>query len=102
LASSCLTQARAKHRTLKVGAYQELLEASRQRFADPLHQERYHHRGEVVESVFGFLRSVLGFGRWMLRGRERVASEAVLWKLAYQFRKVQTARQAQTKALRAA
>lgn len=102
LASACLMQAKAKHRTLKVGAYQAVLEASLQRFADPVHQERYHHRGEVVESVFGFLRSVLGFGRWLLRGRERVGCEAVLWKLAYQLRKVQAARQGQAKALRAA
>jgi transposase len=91
LAAVCLTQANAKHRTLQVGQYQEWLKAARQRFAEPEHQERYRHRGEAVETVFGFLRGTLGYVRWLLRGQEKVASEARLFKTAYQFRKVHCA-----------
>jgi hypothetical protein len=89
--SDCLTKANARHRTLKVGDDHEQLEAARQRFAEPAHQDRYHHRGEQVETVFGFLRATLGFTRWWLRGAEKIAAEAALLKTAYQFRKIHKA-----------
>lgn len=89
--SDCLTKANAQHRTLKVGDDHELLAAARQRFAEPAHQERYRHRAEQVETIFGFLRGTLGFTRWWLRGAEKVAAEAKLFKTAYQFRKVHKA-----------
>jgi hypothetical protein len=90
-ASVCLCQAGAKRRTLKVGGSAALLEAARQRFAEAAHQERYRHRGEVVETVFGFLRAVLGYRGWLLRGRVGVACEGRLFKVAYQVRKVHVA-----------
>jgi hypothetical protein len=94
-AGACLRQAGAQRRTLKVGAYHALLEAARQRFNDPAQRERYRHRGEVVETVFGFVRGVLGYTRWWLRGAERVACEGRLIKTAYQLRKVHGAWAAQ-------
>jgi len=84
----CLRQKKAQHRTLKVGEHAELLAGVRQRFADPAHQERYRHRAEVVETVFGFLRGTLGYHRWLLRGAAGVEAEGRLFKLAYQVRKV--------------
>jgi DDE family transposase/transposase-like protein DUF772 len=87
-ARACLSQANAAHRTLKLGDYAALLEAARQRFTEPAHQERYRHRGEVVETVFGVLRATLGYGQWLLRGREGVACEGRLFKVGYQLRKV--------------
>jgi transposase len=87
-APDCLSQPDAKYRQTYRGEYTEALEAARQRFGDADHQARYHHRGEVVESVFGFLRGTLGYRRFLLRGKERVASEATLFKTAYQLRKV--------------
>lgn len=88
LASVCLTQAKAKRRTLRVGEEQPTLAAALRRFAEAGHQERYRHRGEVVESVFGFVRGVLGYRRFLLRGKERVACEGRLIKVGYQLRKV--------------
>ena len=82
---------KAKRRTLKVGEDHVILEEARQRFADPEHVERYHHRGEAVETVFAFLRGALGYTRWTLRGDERVSCESRLFKLAYQVRKVHIA-----------
>jgi transposase len=87
--SECLLYPEAQYRTVTVGEYQAELDAARQRFDDPAHRERYRHRGEVVETVFGFVRETLGYGRWLLRGVERVGCEARLIKLAYQLRKVQ-------------
>ena len=91
LAAQCLTQKKAKHRTLMVGQYHEDLAAARQRFEEPEHQERYRHRGDAVETVFGFVRGTLGYARWLLRGREGVAREGRLFKMAYQIRKIHRA-----------
>jgi transposase len=90
-AAECLRTATAKHRTLRVGDDAAVLAAAQQRFATPAYQERYRHRGEMVETVFGFLRGTLGYGRWILRGAQKVKAEARLLKTAYQFRKVHQA-----------
>jgi transposase len=89
-AGECLRQKGARHRTLKVSEHADLLGAALQRFNDPAHVERYHHRGEAVETVFAAMRTTLNVGRWLLRGDERVRSEAKLLKAAYQVRKVHT------------
>jgi len=88
LAGSCLSQPKAKYRTLAVSEHHDILQAARERFADPEHVQRYHRRADAVETVFGFMRSVLGYTRWMLRGGDRVACEGRLFKLGYQMRKV--------------
>jgi transposase len=88
LAGQCLTQANAKHRTVSRGEYHEELAAARKQFEDPEHQERYRHRGEAVETVFGFVRGVLGYTRWLLRGQQGVAREGQLFAIAYQIRKI--------------
>jgi transposase len=89
LAKQCLTQKGAKHRMLKVSEYEAELTAARERFNEPEHRARYTHRGEVVETVFGFVRGTLGYVRWLLRGKERVECEARCIKIGYQLRKVQ-------------
>jgi hypothetical protein len=92
LAAQCLTQPAAQYRTMKISEYEPELTAARERFNEPAHRQRYRHRGEVVESVFGFLRATLGYGRFLLRGKERVGCEARLMKVAYQLRKIQAQR----------
>lgn len=89
--TDCLRQENAQHRMLKVADDHELLEAARQRFGEKEHRDRYHHRGEEVETVFGFLRGTLGYLRWQLRGAKKVECEAKLFKTAYQMRKVHRA-----------
>jgi hypothetical protein len=91
LATRCLSIPKAAHRTLRVSRYAAALEAARNRFAEPAHQQRYRHRGEQVETVFGFLRGALGYNRWLLRGNAHVAAEARLFKIAYQVRKIHAA-----------
>jgi transposase len=88
LASQCLTQSRAKYRNLHVGQNHAVLDKARERFEQPEHQERYHDRGPSVETVFGFLRAVLGYRRWSLRGSEKTACEGSLFTIAYQVRKL--------------
>jgi L-lactate utilization protein LutC len=91
LAAACLKQTTAKRRTILISIYDDILEQARQRFSDPVHQDRYHHRAEAVETVFGFIRSALGYGRWMLRGEAGVRNEIALITAAYQFRKIHQA-----------
>lgn len=91
LADQCLTKATTKHRTLKIGAYHDVLVADQQRFTDPEHRRRYRQRGHAVETIFGFLRGTLGYMRWLLRGEHGVSCEASLFKTAYQLRKVHVA-----------
>ena len=84
----CMTRKTGKRRTMRVSENHEVLQAHLARFSEPDHEDRYHHRGSSVETVFGFTRGVLSFHRWSLRGKVRVACESVLFKAAYQFRKV--------------
>ena len=88
MASECLTQPHAKRRSVKMADHGEALEAARKRFPDPEHVGRYRRRGPAVETVFAYMRAILGYTRWLLRGKEGVAAEATLFKLAYQTRKV--------------
>lgn len=88
LAAACLSKPTAKFRSVMRSDNAEVLEAARERFKDPEHVARYNGRGMHVETVFAFLRSVLGYSRWMVRGKERVACEAKLLKTSYQLRKI--------------
>jgi transposase len=88
LRSQCGRKERGKHRTLHVLVNKAIIEAHLARFKDETHRQRYRKRGPAIETVFGFMRSVLGYLRWQLRGTERIQCEARLFKAAYQFRKI--------------
>ena len=90
LRAACGCRPKSAYRTISIGINHEILQAIQDRFNDPEHVERYNQRGNAVETVFGFLRSVLGFNRWSVRGKKRVAAEAELFNAALQFRKVHT------------
>jgi hypothetical protein len=90
LRACCGNRPDSKYRNLSVGVHHDALYADQQRFADPEHIQRYRKRGHAVETTFGFLRGVLGYVRWMLRGAERVKAEAKLFNAALQVRKIHT------------
>jgi len=90
LAEQCLTQKNAKKRTHKVAVQSEEIAKVLARFKEPEHHERYNGRGAAIETVFGFIRSVLGINRWQVRGKNKVATEATLIGCAYQIRKIQS------------
>lgn len=87
LAKTCLKQPNAERRTIKVGVADATLRPLLQRFDKLEHRQRYGRR-YIVETVFGFLRSVLGYSRWLLRGTQGVESEGALFTAAYQIRKI--------------
>jgi len=88
LAAVCLQQKTAKRRHLEKAVRSEQIQAVLDRFNEPEHRKRYRRRGDCVETVFGFIRSVLGITRWQLRGSDRVAAEGKLIACAYQIRKI--------------
>lgn len=90
LRSACGQKAQGNHRTLRIGVHKAAIAEHLARFSEQEHRERYRRRAPAIETVFGFMRSVLGFVRWQLRGSERVGCEANLFKAAYQIRKIHT------------
>jgi transposase len=53
---------------------------------------RYKKRKQTVEPVFGIIKSAIGFTRFRLRGRQRVALEWLLVALAYNCRRLHNLR----------
>lgn len=90
LGASCLSSNKSVYRTLKVQEDADLLEQVQARFGQADHRRLYFHRAPEVETIFGFMRRVLGFERWSVRGEARVSCEASLLKVAYQLRKIHT------------
>lgn len=92
LAAACLRNSTSKRRTTSRAVDENNpVDTALARFTDPEHRQRYHDRGMIVETVFAFLRHILGYRRWMVRGKKPVAAEGTLFKTAYQFRKVHCA-----------
>jgi hypothetical protein len=48
----------------------------------------YKKRKETVEPVVGIIKSVMGFGQFMLRGIEKVNAEWALVRLSYNFKRL--------------
>jgi transposase len=88
LAQVCLQKPGTKRRTLSVRPHNDRISKYLSRFDDPQVCTRYHARGPCVETVFAFLRRVLGFAQWSVRGATKIASEGELLKCTYQVRKL--------------
>ena len=58
-------------------------EVMKHRLATAVGKQKYKLRQQTVESVFGIIKSVLGFRRFLLRGLEKVKLEWTLVSLAY-------------------
>jgi len=63
-------------------------EGMRRRLRTATGRAAYKKRKETVEPVFGIIKSVMGFRRFLLRGRGKVALEWSLVTLAYNFRRL--------------
>lgn len=77
-----------QYRTVRISASKADIAGHLDRFSQEEHRQRYRRRGPAVETVFGFMRAVLNYDRWKLRGSDRIGAEATLFKAAYQIRKV--------------
>jgi transposase len=63
-------------RTITRHVLEELREAVSKRFDQPEIRRIYERRKARVEHPFGYIKKVLGFGQFLLRGREGVRAEA--------------------------
>lgn len=89
---------KSKRRQVSITEDHEIDQLAQARFYDEAHQARYRQRGPQVETVFAFLRHVMGYSRWLLRGK-KVAVEQLLFGLAYQLRKLQLQRKRATQGI---
>lgn len=64
-----------------------LVETMKLKLSTPLGKEVYKKRGNLSESPFGFIRRVMKFNQFSLRGLQNVQGEANLLILAYNLRK---------------
>jgi len=63
-------------------------EGMRRRLRTATGRAAYKKRKETVEPVFGIIKSVMGFRRFLLRGLRKVSLEWSLVTLAYNFRRI--------------
>jgi transposase len=63
-------------------------EGMRRRLRTATGRAAYKKRKETVEPVFGIIKAVMGFRRFLLRGKQKVSLEWSLVTLAYNFRRV--------------
>lgn len=54
------------------------------------HPELLRQRGSLIEHVFGTIKSALGHTHFLTKGKEKVATEASLMALSYNFKRVTT------------
>ena len=64
------------------------LEAMRHRLQTPAGKKRYALRKQVVEPVFGIIKSVLGFRQCLLRGLDQVRSEWSLVTMSWNIKRM--------------
>jgi transposase len=87
-AERCLKKPDGKRRYLWVRPHAESMKSYLEKFQDSEMQRKYYARGPGVETVFAYLRRIIGFTRWSLRGKEKVSAEGSLLLCAYQLRKL--------------
>lgn len=63
-------------------------EVMKHRLATAVGKQKYKLRQQTVEPIFGIIKSVLGFRRFMLRGLEKVKLEWALICLAYNLKRL--------------
>jgi transposase len=88
LADRCLKKPDAKRRRVWVRPHAESMKTSLAQFREPEVQSKYYARGPGVETVFAYLRIIMGFTKWSLQGKEKVSAEGSLLLCAYQLRKL--------------
>ncbi len=80
---------RLHRKNRKVGRW---VQRMRQRLAQGARRSRYRLRKQIVEPVFGQIKSVRGFRQFLLRGEQKVAGEWSLLCTAHNLLKLATAR----------
>ena len=77
-------------RTITRHVLEEVGEAVSRRFAEPQIQQVYARRKARVKHPFGFIKKILGFSQFHLRGREGVGAEASIVATCFNLRRMLT------------
>ncbi len=75
-------------RTIVRHVLEKLREAVSKRFDDPEIVQIYRRRKARIEHPFGFIKKVLGYGQFLLRGREGVRAEASILATCFNLRRM--------------
>ncbi len=75
-------------RTITRHVLEELREAVSERFKDPEIKKIYDRRKCRAEHPFGYIKKVLGFGQFLLRGLEGVRAEASIMATCFNLRRM--------------
>jgi transposase len=84
----CVTERNKKGRTIHRDQYEAYRQRQRAKMATPQAQAAYRRRGPLVETVFGAVKGTMGARQFLLRGKEKVATEWSWLCLAYNVRKL--------------
>ncbi|MBI5476022.1 MAG: transposase, partial [Ignavibacteriales bacterium] len=77
-AIKCLTNPKAKHRTLAIDPEHKTLLLVQEKFKKEQYQQRYKERGAFIERVFGHFKKNLKFTQFYLRGKAKADVETCL------------------------
>jgi transposase len=77
-------------RTVTRHVLEEVREAVSKRFEEPEAVQIYKRRKARVEHPFGFIKKVLGYGQFVLRGRQGVRAEASILATCFNLRRMIT------------
>ncbi len=77
-------------RTVTRHTLEELKEVIARRFEEPEMQQVYDRRKARIEHPFGFIKKILGFSQFHLRGREGAAAEASIVATCFDVRRMIT------------
>lgn len=65
-------------RSIEISPYKEFVDRQRERLKIPENKEALKKRKVIVEPIFGFIKHIMGFRRWTLRGLENIKAQ---WSL---------------------
>ncbi len=77
-------------RTITRHVLEEVGEAVSRRFEEPQIRQIYARRKARIEHTFGFIKKILGFGQFHLRGREGAGAEASIVATCFNLRRMLT------------
>jgi transposase len=88
----CIRNKGAKRRRIQIGEFDHILKPHLAKFASADVRTAYYARGPAIETTFAFMRVAMNFQRWSLRGLKKIQKEASILCLAFQLRKLHTAK----------
>ena len=81
-----------KGRMVEISVHYEVVQEQKRKLSQPEYQARLRRRSGIVEPVFAWIKQLLGFRRWTVRGLEKVKTQWALLCLTVNLMKLYAAR----------